>query len=55
MADTTCDDGGKGAKVRKSEDALEGRKPSWGKLRRIDSLNLEAERVSNIRTHGAQV
>nr|XP_010929506.2 potassium transporter 5 [Elaeis guineensis] len=39
----------------KSEDALEGRKLSWGKLRRIDSLNLEAGRVSNIQTHGAQM
>ncbi|KAG1370244.1 hypothetical protein COCNU_15G006100 [Cocos nucifera] len=55
MADPTCDDSGKEVKVIKSEDALEGRKLSWGKLRRIDSLNLEAGRVSNIQTHGAQI
>lgn len=55
MADPTCDNSEKGGEVMKSEDALQGRKLSWGKLRRIDSLHLESEKVSNIKTHGAQV
>jgi KUP system potassium uptake protein len=35
------------------ENKLKGRKISWGNLRRVDSLNLEAGRVSMSHSHGA--
>ncbi|CAL8090075.1 unnamed protein product [Prunus armeniaca] len=34
---------------------LKERKASWAKLRRVDSLSLEAGRVSTTRSHGSQV
>lgn len=37
------------------EPALKGKKISWAKLRRVDSLNLEAERVSHAQNHGSKV
>ncbi|KAH8522369.1 hypothetical protein H0E87_003120, partial [Populus deltoides] len=37
----------------KVENKLKGRKISWGNLRRVDSLNLEAGRVSMSHSHGA--
>lgn len=37
------------------EPALKGKKISWAKLRRVDSLNLEAERVSHATSHGSKV
>ncbi|CAK7336014.1 unnamed protein product [Dovyalis caffra] len=37
----------------KVENKLKGRKVSWGKLRRVDSLNLEAGRVSMSHSHSA--
>lgn len=38
-----------------TEPALKGKKISWAKLRRVDSLNLEAERVSHAQNHGSKV
>lgn len=38
-----------------TEPALKGKKISWAKLRRVDSLNLEAERVSHAQSHGSKV
>ncbi|KAJ8645985.1 hypothetical protein MRB53_007733 [Persea americana] len=37
------------------EPALKGRKFSWAKLRRVDSLHLEAGRVSHAASHGSKV
>lgn len=37
------------------EPALKGRKISWAKLRRVDSLHLEAGRVSHAASHGSKV
>ena len=36
------------------ENKLKGRKISWANLRRVDSLNLEAGRVSMSHGHGAR-
>lgn len=60
MADPKLDSGSKadeveGAEITETRDVLRGRKPSAGKLRRIDSLQMEAGKVSSIRSHGLQV
>ncbi|KAF8400102.1 hypothetical protein HHK36_015977 [Tetracentron sinense] len=48
-------DGDEGIEMTEPEKILKERKISWAKLRRIDSLNLEAGRVSNVRGHSAKV
>ncbi|KAJ6800956.1 potassium transporter 5-like [Iris pallida] len=60
MADPVRDGGSKADEVEGEEmtgtrDTLRGRKPSAGKLRRVDSLQMEAGKVSSIRSHGVQV
>ncbi|KAJ6846294.1 potassium transporter 5-like [Iris pallida] len=60
MADIPVHDGGskadevEGAEITETKDVLRGRKPSAGKLRRVDSLQMEAGNVSSIRAHGVQ-
>lgn len=41
--------------ITEPEPALKGRKISWAKLRRVDSLNLEAGKVSHATSHGSKV
>lgn len=38
-----------------TKNQMKERKVSWAKLRRVDSLNLEAGRVSMTHSHGSQV
>lgn len=38
-----------------TKNQIKERKVSWAKLRRVDSLNLEAGRVSMTHSHGSQV
>ena len=44
-----------GEELEKKNDQMKERKVSWAKLRRVDSLNLEAGRVSMTHSHGSQV
>ncbi|KAF5188417.1 Potassium transporter, partial [Thalictrum thalictroides] len=48
-------DGGKeGTELTDADHTMKDRKVSWTKLRRLDSLNLEAGIVSNVPSHAAQ-
>ncbi|XP_058102782.1 potassium transporter 5 [Magnolia sinica] len=46
---------GEDIETTEPEKAVKERKFSWAKLRRVDSLNLEAGRVSHMGTHAAKV
>ncbi|KAF5182472.1 Potassium transporter, partial [Thalictrum thalictroides] len=49
-------DGGKeGTEFTDAEHTMKDRKVSWTKLRRLDSINLEAGIVSNVPSHAAQM
>lgn len=56
MAEQTNGESHEGVEVVSTpEPNLKDRKVSWGKLRRVDSLHLEAGRVSTFGSHAAQV
>ena len=44
-----------GEELEKKNEQMKERKVSWAKLRRVDSLNLEAGRVTMSHHHGSQV
>jgi KUP system potassium uptake protein len=44
-----------GAEITAEGKNMQERKISWAKLRRVDSLNLEAGRVSTLQSHGSKV